>query len=662
MADEDPSYGGMGSADAISAAAAAISTMRQDMAAIERSSKGIARNMSRVSRVQRATSGSGGGNTGSSTPVSDGEGLGLADITQAAGGAKRMLIGGATVVGGVAGIVGGAGAIPGAMAVAGFSDLRVGAQRGLDYEQARFQYQFGTGDFSTFRGSLEAATNEINVQDESKFMGSYAELSGFMGLPQPEIMEQFGTLSVMAGVDQSLIPAAAAGLYSPQAFYGGLAGGVQTRTATGEPATPEQIVNQLYQRLGLNRMSSAEAQEQINRGLLSGALRKDISALTGGDPNAMRLIIRGLQARAGGAESLSEEDLKESGTYGTAETAGMETLLGIEESKVTQTGEYVNDVTSSIATVGGYIEETVDLYADATGLLRDTLGALEKIYTGFDVLSTQLPNATNAVSQGLGGIGSLLSGFAGDFLGSYLGGRAGGAGVRGLMGRAGVGLRGAAGAALRFAGPVGAAVAGVSAVEGLQGMADNESWDARDWLGTTAAYAGIGAGVGSIIPGVGTAIGAVAGTIIGAGVGLFSSHQEQQRYEESQQQGSQIVPPRPNDYSIWEWNDMTLSEKQAAARGEGRSKGDWFVEADQTTKIHYGEMVIPAQIAQAVRDELQMGKVSPMASRKDRTPANVNINVMLQRGTDAEAMAFASRVKKIIENDDELVAVGMGRF
>jgi hypothetical protein len=108
--------------------------------------------------------------------------------------------------------------------------------------------------------------------------------------------------------------------------------------------------------------------------------------------------------------------------------------------------------------------------------------------------------------------------------------------------------------------------------------------------------------------------------------------------------------------------NKALAEKPYVPRASGYgsySKGEWFVESDQVAQIHYGEMVVPNRIATAVREELAVGKTSPVA-KKDGTI--VNINLTIQRASDQEAVSFAYKVKRLIEDDRELMSIGSGRL
>jgi len=108
--------------------------------------------------------------------------------------------------------------------------------------------------------------------------------------------------------------------------------------------------------------------------------------------------------------------------------------------------------------------------------------------------------------------------------------------------------------------------------------------------------------------------------------------------------------------------NKAISEKPYVPRSSGYgsySKGEWFVESDQIAQVHYGEMVVPNRIATAVREELAVGKTSPVAKREGTI---VNINLTIQKASDQEAVYFAHKVKRLIEDDRELMSIGSGRL
>lgn len=186
-------------------------------------------------------------------------------------------------------------------------------------------------------------------------------------------------------------------------------------------------------------------------------------------------------------------------------------------------------------------------------------------------------------------------------------------------------------AALKMTGAGAVAAGGAMGINWLQeatGVGER-NFNALDWAGTILGGAGVGAGAGAMV-------GGPAGALVGGIIGAITAGFDAAKHE------------REDDIY------------------EGKSKGDWFVEKDQVTKIHYGEMVVPARIAQAVRDELDMGQITTASSSgggggRDAAP-NVTINLSIARASDHEAELFAVRVKKFLEGDRELMAIGAGRF
>jgi hypothetical protein len=143
-----------------------------------------------------------------------------------------------------------------------------------------------------------------------------------------------------------------------------------------------------------------------------------------------------------------------------------------------------------------------------------------------------------------------------------------------------------------------------------------------DMMLTTGQYAAGGAMIGSLFaPGVGTLIGGA----LGAGAGLVHS---------------------------WFSERNDLEQRGGRSGAPGFAEGKWIVEQDQNANIHQGEMILPSRIAQAVRDETD----------RMRRPSgtNVIINLTVQSASDSEAIRFASRVKRIIDEDQELMTAGEG--
>ena len=112
----------------------------------------------------------------------------------------------------------------------------------------------------------------------------------------------------------------------------------------------------------------------------------------------------------------------------------------------------------------------------------------------------------------------------------------------------------------------------------------------------------------------------------------------------------------------------------------GSAEGTWNVEKDQAANVHQGEMILPSRTARAVRENLGIGTVDSgqvatairtelgvgqvgnhTGPRKGGGGGDVYINLTIQRATDAEAMAFARKIKDILDGDKELAGLGLGQ-
>lgn len=81
----------------------------------------------------------------------------------------------------------------------------------------------------------------------------------------------------------------------------------------------------------------------------------------------------------------------------------------------------------------------------------------------------------------------------------------------------------------------------------------------------------------------------------------------------------------------------------------GYSQGAWSISRDHTARVHTGEMILPASVAQAVRDAAQTS-----FSGGSAVSGNVTIHVHLSNSTDADALRFAKRVKSVMSGTSNL--------
>lgn len=115
----------------------------------------------------------------------------------------------------------------------------------------------------------------------------------------------------------------------------------------------------------------------------------------------------------------------------------------------------------------------------------------------------------------------------------------------------------------------------------------------------------------------------------------------------------------------WDWNMLPWNEgggREAFDTGaSSNAEGDWNISSDKVSKVHQGEMVLPARIATAVRSELGVGQVGSHTGPSKGSPPNVNISVHVARASEAEAVRLAQMVKRIIKGDRELSGLGLGQ-
>lgn len=603
---EDPTFSGMSSTgDAAEAFAKVTSQIKSDMAAMEKSAKAIEQHLGKASKHSLGGGGGGAekgsGGTGDAAPAFSGTSLG--EISSQVGGARGIGRTAAFGAGALMGGIGGGGALAGGIAFAGLPDLVMRPERALNMEGARFGMAQATGSFGTFQNMMNTARNQFNVQNEQAFMNTMVygtQRMGMVGLAGGEqrAAAQIGgynTLAGMAGIDQSMVPGVMGSMNSAQAYYSSMAAGVATRNpVTGELLGIESQVNQLWGSAGIQGMGTQQALEQIDINYGAGSAgRAQLEQMYGGDQNAVQMVIEGLRIRArqGGAalkENQVQEQVKgQPGGLGSEYTQGMEGTRGLESAQLNMGAEYLNDATAGIEEATKHITNAVDLLADLEGPLRDMVGAYTTLANQMDVLQTELPGATQGVTDFFTGLPGMLTSF---IVGAF---------GKSLLARLGIG------AATSVLGPAAAAAAPVLAV---------------------------GAGI--------------AGVTVGAGlagkwaVNKFTDYDEHKGANANKAIAEKPYVPRASGYGSY-------------------SKGEWFVESDQVAQIHYGEMVVPNRIATAVREELAVGKTSPVAKREGTI---VNINLTIQNASDQEATTFAYKVKRLIEDDRELMSIGSGRL
>jgi hypothetical protein len=94
--------------------------------------------------------------------------------------------------------------------------------------------------------------------------------------------------------------------------------------------------------------------------------------------------------------------------------------------------------------------------------------------------------------------------------------------------------------------------------------------------------------------------------------------------------------------SVYGGPDGAYARKKATGT---YAQGSWELERDQFAMVHKGEMIIPKGPAEQLRQQSRAG-------------SGVNINVYLQNASNAEAMRLVQVVKKALDSQDQLTALG----
>jgi len=608
---EDPTFSGFSSGDSAQTFAKVIAQIKSDMAAIERSAKNIESSLSKASRSRLGGGGASfgadnaGGNTGSAKPTMSSS---LGQISSQLGGAKGIGYTSAFGAGALMGGIGGGGAIAGGLAFAGLPDLVMRPERALNMENAKFGMAQGTGDFGTFQNMLGTAKNRFNVQNEQAFLNTMVYgvqrqgLVGRLGGDEKRAGAQIGgysTMAALAGIDQSAVTGIMQSMGSAQTYYSSMASGVQTRNpVTGEPIGIEGQTNQYWARAGVAGMSEKDALNQIGINFGQGS-------------TGYQEILNNVQGDTNAADTIVQglrlraqqggKPLKEGQVQDQAKEAG---VLGTEH---TQGNEGARAVESAKTGMGAEylldatagIEEATKHIENAVNLLTELEGPLRTMVGAYTTMANQMDTFKTELPRATSGITDFFSGLPGFLMGLLMGGKGG------LL---------KTGGSLLLRG--GAALAG------------------------TAAAPVIGAGVaaGAAVAGVGLA-------------GSWAVHKFT-NYDENRKDGSQAN----------EAIARNAGTNQRASGYGSYAKGDWFVESDQDARIHYGEMILPNRVAEGVRKELSLGKTSGNRATETKSDTTVNIYLTVQKASDQEAMQFATKVKKIIDGDRELMSIGMGRF
>lgn len=140
--------------------------------------------------------------------------------------------------------------------------------------------------------------------------------------------------------------------------------------------------------------------------------------------------------------------------------------------------------------------------------------------------------------------------------------------------------------------------------------------------------------------------------------------------------GELTDPNREKGIIDWDSEAFPWNASWWPGNDKGSAEGDMDVSKDETRNVHAGEMIVPARIATAVRQQMAAGRAAPTkttlgngfalgeasALSSGGGPApNVTINVHVQQASEAEAMRLASMVQRYLTNDRELSGLSLGQ-
>lgn len=336
------------------------------------------------------------------------------------------------------------------------------------------------------------------------------------------VMNNVGGFSVLTGMSNQDVATA----FARTNGMNTLRMGIQARDSGGNLRRPDQVVDQLYNRMFTSGVSQEEVGLVYNPGSYA---YKNVMMAAGGDPNLFNLYAQGLMAQAknGGRQINANSPDEMMDLLGLPKNDPMRAnyrYQGSEAGKLEASGNAL--VTGYSATL-----KVVANLNDAFTRLYEAIKPVSDAFASMKGVGQTLPGA-----GGMGGALSSLASAGGTALslmgGSYLASRAtqaamagGGAATagRGLLPMIAGGGRSAynflarniSKAGLRTFGP-----AGITSI--LGGLIRNgaETNSARSVIGSAMQWGGTGAMIGSmILPGWGTAIGAGLGTIYGAVTG-----------------------------------------------------------------------------------------------------------------------------------------------
>lgn len=526
------------------------------------------------------------------------------------------------------------------VALASYNDLRIGRDEAMDYERQRLVARAGTGNFDRFQDNLNLAMNQVNVQNRQQFTadlataysGYYSQAFGGGIQGEQKTAAAVGamhTLGSVAGLAPEAVGGATNALYDPTTYYKAMAAGIQTRNpVTGDMLNPEEIINQYRGRL------SGNTPEEIKRALGPGGMLRAELNQTYQDAGLVEMISKGIVMSAEAGKPMEVGDLQsmaiETGYAGGVWTQGKDSSTKLNQAYQERVAEYTNDVTNGIATSNNILADINAKMANLEGLPR-TLVAMGETFGGLmDTFTLNMPQTTAVVEdQAKQAIASLVD-------------------------------------AIKSGNPLDLLNAGVKFGSLALGGGVIKAWtggEADKDPEKSGTYPS-GGGTGTAPPGAGVPAPATptpqqaqaavmpqssgTGTMQAAVMGWPSDEESAVRA---------AVMPQSLEASILGW---PTGEEQPFT--SPRTGGIAFIPEDGTSP----EVSNPdADLRTAV--ELEKAEAEKRAAEAEvtdtnRQAPNVTINLSIANATGTEATRFAYQVKRILENDAELEAMGSGRM
>jgi hypothetical protein len=116
--------------------------------------------------------------------------------------------------------------------------------------------------------------------------------------------------------------------------------------------------------------------------------------------------------------------------------------------------------------------------------------------------------------------------------------------------------------------------------------------------------------------------------------------------------------PFANIYAAIKWSQHKYGEaglQKAWSGTQGYSKGSWSISKDEITKVHQGEMIIPAAAAEGIRNSIRKAGAG-QSDRGGTRKVEVTLNLTGTLGYDVRLLA--REVKAVLEDDIQMSMIG----